>query len=76
MSGEIRQRNTNGEMAHKCVSRCALVLLAIPFATASQRLRTVRPAATDRRTQNLQRLIQAGRSSSEYSRQRRTSRAP
>jgi hypothetical protein len=31
MSGEIRRRNTNREMAHKCVSRCALVFLAITF---------------------------------------------
>jgi hypothetical protein len=41
---------------------------------ASQRLRTVRPAGKDRRAQNLRRLMQAGRSSSEYPRQRRTSR--
>jgi hypothetical protein len=31
MSGEIRRHNINREMAHKCVSRCALVFLAITF---------------------------------------------
>ena len=31
MSGEIRRHNTKREMAHKCVSRCALVFLAITF---------------------------------------------
>jgi len=35
MCGEIRRRNTNREMAHKCVSRCALVFLAITFLGSS-----------------------------------------
>src|SRR5262249_62145721 len=34
--------------------------------TALQRMRTVRPTVADRRVQNLERLMQAGRSSSEY----------
>jgi hypothetical protein len=35
MSGEIRRCNTNREMGRKCVSRCALVFLAITFVAFS-----------------------------------------